>query len=213
MLLGLTIALAASLCALEHGKPFDGQQFTFGSVEPIDWIEEDPIPITKALPKPPPTPKTDWNRVVTASIVPEFTVQEVDNSDQLDLPDIDLSWLDEMVTVETAVAPVIVPMEFPDMYPEFPGGEPGLAAYIGKHLRYPDYAKFNGIQGTVYIKFAVNAKGEIDESSFEVLGSPHFTLTDEVIRLIKNMPKWKPGQQGPRKVPVYMKLPVKFAIQ
>lgn len=211
MLLGLTIALAASLCALEHGKPFDGQQLTVGSVEPIDWIEEDPIPITKALPKPP--PKTDRNRVVTASIMPQFEVQAMDPSDQRDLPDIDLSWLDEIVTVETAVNPVIDPLEFPDAYPEFPGGEPGLAAYIAKHLTYPDYAKINRIQGTVYIKFAVDAKGHIDESTFEVLGSPHFTLTDEVIRLIKNMPQWKPGQQGPRKVPVYMKLPVKFAIQ
>ena len=121
--------------------------------------------------------------------------------------------MDEIVTVETADGPTIDPLDFPDVYPEFPGGDSGLAKFLKDNLHYPDYAKDHRIQGKVFIKFVVNAKGEIDERSFEILGSPHIVLSDEVIRLIKKMPNWKPGQQGPRKVPVNMKLPVNFTLR
>jgi TonB family protein len=212
MLLGLTIALSASLCALEHGRPLDGNVEKVSREDPV-WIEEDPIPITKALPKPPPKVNEGVSpQVVTAGFIPTFQILPK-STDPSELPDIDLSWMDEIVTVETADGPTIDPLDFPDVYPEFPGGDSGLAKFLKDNLHYPDYAKDHRIQGKVFIKFVVNAKGEIDERSFEILGSPHIVLSDEVIRLIKKMPNWKPGQQGPRKVPVNMKLPVNFTLR
>ena len=75
--------------------------------------------------------------------------------------------------------------------PQFPGGGDSLYAFIGEHMRYPEYAKKNKLDGAVYVNFIVEKNGTL--SNITVTASPHESLSNEAIRLIKLMPAWNPG--------------------
>ncbi len=95
--------------------------------------------------------------------------------------------------------------------PDFPGGEKALVAYIKNNLKYPSFASENGIQGRVTLSFVVEKDGSI--SNIEILRSPAEELSQEAIRLVKSMPKWKPGVLKGENVRVKYVLPVTFRLQ
>ena len=76
--------------------------------------------------------------------------------------------------------------------PEYPGGMTELLKYMKENLQYPEEAIKKGIEGRVICQFTVKTDGSID--NIVVLKSIHKSLDEEAIRLIKNMPKWKPGK-------------------
>lgn len=96
--------------------------------------------------------------------------------------------------------------------PEFPGGQQALFTYLRETVKYPVIAQENGIQGRVVCQFVVNKDGSIDD--IEVVrsgGDP--SLDKEAIRVIKSMPKWKPGKQRGKAVRVKYAVPVNFKLQ
>ena len=95
--------------------------------------------------------------------------------------------------------------------PEFPGGIPALMKFVGENLHYPPEAQSNNIQGKVYLKFVVTAKGSSD--MIEVTKGVDPLLDNEAIRVVKMLPKFKPGKQGGVPVPVWFALPVTFKIE
>ncbi|MBV8254063.1 MAG: energy transducer TonB [Chitinophaga sp.] len=98
-----------------------------------------------------------------------------------------------------------------EIMPEFPGGLDALGRYLQRNMRYPDAARENGIYGTVPVQFVVSPDGSIGD--VKVLGARKGGgLEEEAMRVIKGMPKWKPGRQGGRNVPVYFTIPVKFQL-
>ena len=76
--------------------------------------------------------------------------------------------------------------------PEYPGGMTELMKFIQENIRYPKSAAKKGIEGRVICQFTIKKDGSID--NIVVLKSIHKSLDEEAIRLIKNMPKWKPGK-------------------
>ena len=76
--------------------------------------------------------------------------------------------------------------------PEYPGGMTELLKYMKENLQYPEEAIEKGIEGRVICQFTVKTDGSID--NIVLLKSIHKSLDEEAIRLIKNMPKWKPGK-------------------
>jgi Ca-activated chloride channel homolog len=94
--------------------------------------------------------------------------------------------------------------------PEFPGGPKALENYLKINLKYPEAAKNAGIKGTVFVTFVVERDGTL--SDIRVLRGIGSGCDEEVIRLVKNMPKWKPGKQRGKAVKVRMNLPVEFTI-
>lgn len=94
--------------------------------------------------------------------------------------------------------------------PQFPGGNEALYQYLGSNAHYPEKAKEQGVQGTVYLTFIVERDGSI--SNIRVLRSPSDLLSEEAQRLVKAMPKWKPGQQRGKKVRVQYNLPINFQL-
>lgn len=82
----------------------------------------------------------------------------------------------------------------PKYLPQFNGD---LEKYIRSNLVYPQLAKEKGISGNVYLRFYVNTIGEI--SNIQVVKSVHPLLDNEAIRLIKNMPPWKPAVSYPER--------------
>lgn len=82
--------------------------------------------------------------------------------------------------------------------------------YIFSHLSYPAQAVEEEIEGTVLIRFTLMTDGSID--SVEILTSQHPLLDSEAVRLIRNMPKWKPVYLQGQPVPLSYKVPVIFEL-
>ena len=212
ILIGLTMALGITLCALEYGKPIGKLIYKGISHDHDRWIEEDPIQVSMRLPEPPkqlPKPKI---KVASASIMPS-AIEIIDNTDHRKvLPVFEIDPNDVYVPIEFIDEPFIDLVDFADEMPEFPGGDEGLMRYLNEVLKYPSFAKENNIQGPVYVQFVVDSKGNIDENSIKILGSPHAVLSEEAKRAILKMPQWKPGRQRLHNVAVNMKLPIKFKL-
>ncbi len=74
---------------------------------------------------------------------------------------------------------------------EFPGGGPAFRYFIEKNMIYPPLAKANKIEGKVFVTFVVDKKGVVKHPAIHK--SLGYGCDEEAIRLVKKMPKWKPG--------------------
>jgi protein TonB len=98
-----------------------------------------------------------------------------------------------------------------EQMPMFGSGEKELMEYLGKNIKYPTIARENGISGTVIVQFVVERDGSI--SSPEVARGIGGGCDEEALRVVRNMPKWKPGKQQGRAVKVKFTLPIKFRLE
>ncbi len=85
-----------------------------------------------------------------------------------------------------------------------------LNNYLSKTIKYPEEAQKSAIDGRVIIKFVVNEDGSI--SNAEVIRTLDPYCDKEAIRVINNMPIWKPGKQNGKAVKVYFTLPITFRL-
>lgn len=110
------------------------------------------------------------------------------------------------VTVEgTKVYDVVEEM------PSFPGGPSALFNYLSQNIHYPLVAEENGIQGRVVVTFVVERDGSITD--VKVVKPIDSSLDKEAVRLVRNMPRWKPGKQNGSAVRVKYTVPVTFRLQ
>lgn len=98
-----------------------------------------------------------------------------------------------------------------EQMPEFPGGIQELMSFLSKNIKYPASAMKNNIQGRVIVQFVVEKDGTPTE--FNVIRSVDPTLDAEALRVMKEMPKWKPGMQKGQAVRVKYTVPVSFKLQ
>jgi periplasmic protein TonB len=98
--------------------------------------------------------------------------------------------------------------EITEVMPEFPGGQAKLYEFLNQNLILPKLNTDSQIQGKIYVKFVIKKDGSIDE--IQVIKGSHEKLNEEVIRVIKLMPKWTPGIQNGQAVDVYFTLPVQI---
>ena len=97
-----------------------------------------------------------------------------------------------------------------EQMPQFPGGEAALIKFIDSHIQYPPMAKKNHIQGRVVVQFVVDKTGKVSE--VKVVRSVDKNLDKEAIRVCKTLPKFTPGRQNGKIVPVWYTLPVTFKL-
>ena len=95
--------------------------------------------------------------------------------------------------------------------PEFPGGMQECMKWLGKNIKYPTISQENGVQGRVIIQFVVNKDGSIVDAQVARGVDPY--LDKEALRVVGQMPKWKPGKQRGKEVRVKYTLPVMFRLQ
>ena len=95
--------------------------------------------------------------------------------------------------------------------PEFPGGMAKMMKYLARKTQYPQLALEMNIQGKVYVSFIVEKDGAI--SNVYIIRGSHKSLDKEAIRVVKNMPKWKPGFQKGKKVKVKYTIPINFRLR
>jgi protein TonB len=100
---------------------------------------------------------------------------------------------------------------FVEQQPEFPGGEAALRKFLFNNIRYPSMANDAGIEGVVSVSFVVDSEGVIKD--VKTTGAPKGGgLEEEALRVVKKMPKWKPGRQNGQNVSVQYYLPIRFTL-
>ena len=95
--------------------------------------------------------------------------------------------------------------------PEYPGGMGEFMKFIAQHIQYPADALQAKLQGRVIARFVVREDGSV--SDIEILRSISPSLDAEAIRVLKLMPKWKPGTQRGKAVAVKYTVPVTFRLE
>ena len=95
--------------------------------------------------------------------------------------------------------------------PEYPGGMGELSKLLSSNLKYPLKSQENGVQGEVLVQFVVDKEGNIEEVTVFKGVDPY--LDAEALRVIKMMPKWKPGKHEGKEVNVKCTIPVGFRLQ
>ena len=110
-------------------------------------------------------------------------------------------------------------INYPDVYekvpvmPDFPEGQQALMEFLAKKIQHPNAGLGgNGVQGRTIIQFIVDKEGNIVKP--KVLRGVDPYLDKEALRVINQMPKWKPGElEDGTKVAVYFTVPVMFRLQ
>ena len=94
--------------------------------------------------------------------------------------------------------------------PEFPGGLDALSKFIADNIKYPQLAKENNITGRVFVSFVVEKDGRVGQ--VKILRDIGGGCGNEAVRVVKMMPKWKPGKQRGKPVRTQFNLPVDFSL-
>lgn len=187
-------------------KFYDVQASELGQLV-VEEIEEEIIPITQQNTPPPPPPPPPAAPEVIEIVEDDVEVEEIEMIDtEADAETI----VEEFEVVEEVVEEEIFTIV--ESMPEFPGGgQEALFKYLQKEMKYPQVAKENGIQGTVFVNFVVGKDGKIRD--VKILRGVNKMLDDEAIRVVKAMPSWKPGKQRGKAVSVSYNLPIKFTLR
>lgn len=174
--------------------------------EDTQFVEVEMIPITipkETTPPPPPPKPTDILNVVDNKdeLINELvvTTTEMNSTDGIELVELPVEIRDPEETFTIV-----------EEMPEFPGGDAALMRYLAKSVRYPVIAEQNNIQGRVYIQFVINTNGEVTNAI--VLRGVDPSLDKEAIRVVENMPNWKPGKQRNKPVRVSFTVPINFVL-
>ena len=209
VLMGLVFTLSLVYAALEWTE----REVTKYEVTDTEFLFEEEVEIqqtTQETPPPPPPPAVQ--EVEVLNVV----------EDNVETESIEVNTEDDKEAEVVIAAPVEAPVEeeeeeevvfvVVESMPEFPGGQQALFKYLSENVKYPVIAQENGIQGRVICQFVVNKDGSIvDVEVVRSGGDP--SLDKEAVRVIKSMPKWKPGKQRGKAVRVKYTVPVNFKLQ
>lgn len=211
--IGFVIALAVVLGAFEFTSRDKKNSDLLTEAQAIE--EEEMIPITQETPPPPPeVPKiqllADEISIVDDNIKVDDNILNLEDDANLG---VEVKDYVESVVEEEEVADEPVPFAIVESKPLFNGQEPGTAfsKWVGENLIYPDAAKENGIQGRVTLQFQVGKDGKIGK--IQVLRGVDPLLDKEAVRVVSSSPKWTPGKQRDRAVPVTYVFPVIFQLR
>ncbi len=94
-----------------------------------------------------------------------------------------------------------------DQMPQFDGD---LKTFLNQTLRYPEDAREAKIEGRVVVQFVIEPDGQVTTPRVERGAYP--SLDAEAIRIIKLMPRWKPGKQNGHAVRVFYRIPITFKL-
>lgn len=98
----------------------------------------------------------------------------------------------------------------PEQMPVFPGGESALLAYVAQHLKYPEQAKKDRVEGVVLLRFVVLENGRIGK--VQIIKSLESHCDAEAKRVVKSLPRFIPGKQQGKAVRVWYTLPIRFQL-
>ncbi|MFD1142307.1 energy transducer TonB [Larkinella insperata] len=204
----------------------------------VDLMKLPPPPIDPNEPPPPPPPPVELPKVNTVKFLPPEVKPDEEVPEETPPPTVEE--LKEAVAAEktqegdpNAEEVIVAPEETAgptkveaaveaapkeeqiftvvEQNPEFPGGMSALGQFLGKNIRYPPAASRANVSGRVFVSFVVNTDGSIQDVT--VLKGLGFGTDEEAMRVVKAMPKWRPGKQSGRPVRVKYNLPINFQLE
>jgi periplasmic protein TonB len=202
------------------------KEVTLAEPPPIDPLKPPPPPPPKVDPPPikdqikfvPPVVKKDEE--VLEEEPPPPTVEEIkDKEISTVTKEGEEGGVDEsLVEPEAPSGPAVIeepkeeePFTYVEQMPSFPDGTEAMYKYIYDKIKYPAIARENGISGQVIVQFVVSKEGDIQKA--KVVRGLGGGLSEEALRVVNGMPRWKPGKHNGRPVPVTFTLPIKFVLQ
>ena len=97
-----------------------------------------------------------------------------------------------------------------EQMPQYTGGEEAMMKYVAENIKYPQAAKDKNISGRVFVSFVIEKDGSV--SNVKVVRGIGGGCDEEAARVIKEMPKWKPGMQKGKPVRVNYMMPIFFKL-
>ena len=209
--LGLIVSLGITLIAFEWTSTETNVSTLEAEAEVV--LEEEIIPITQETPPPPPAaPKIP---VLSEQIDIVDDEIEVDDEMFMNLEDdasLGVEIMDYVEVEEEVVEEEAIPFQLVEEKPSFQGGDANqFSKWVNSRLEYPEIAKENGVQGRVTLQFTVEKDGTV--TKVRVLRGVDPSLDKEAVRVVSMSPKWKPGKQRDRAVPVTYTFPVIFQLR
>lgn len=101
--------------------------------------------------------------------------------------------------------------EYADQVPEFPGGHAALLQFISHKLHFPDWGDVMPLKSKLTIKFVVTENGSIGD--VKIIRSINPEVDQEVIRVVRMLPRFTPGQIAGKPTNVWFTLPINFHFQ
>lgn len=207
---GMIVILAASLLAF-NVKNYDKEEKQVNTRTVKEEVAEE-IMQTQEKVEPPPPPEqqevvpTDLKVVDNdAKIENEAQVFDADakNAENVEVQQVTIT--EEEEDIEEIVWVAV------EEDPEFPGGLDALSQYLADNIQYPALARENGITGKVFVTFVVEKDGRVGQ--IKILRDIGGGCGAEAVRVVKAMPKWKPGKQSGKPVRTQFNLPVSFTLR
>ncbi|MFN2261012.1 MAG: energy transducer TonB [Psychroflexus sp.] len=217
--IGLALVLAISLIMIEW-KTYDKEAIDTGTVN-LNLLDEEDVPITEMQKTPPPPPLPPPAPEVIEVVEDDSEVEEVEiestETDQEEIIEVE-----EVEEVEEEIGDV--PFSVIESVPVFPGCEEydtneerkkcmsqKISKFVNKNFD-TGLASDLGLSGVnrVYVQFKIDKNGNIVDVAAR---APHPRLQSEGERVIKKLPKMKPGKQRGQSVGVLYSLPITFQVQ
>ena len=210
--IGLVISLSITLLAF-NWTTSDVKKSNLEDNAVAEEVEE--VMITEPLETPPPPPVevpeiafSDQIDIVDDDIEVEDIIIDSEDDDEFEITIMDY----QEEVVEDVVEEEAIPFQLVEEKPSFQGGDANqFSNWVNQRLVYPEIAKENGVQGRVTLQFTVEKDGSI--TKVKVLRGVDPSLDKEAVRVVSMSPKWKPGKQRDRAVPVTYTFPVIFQLR
>ena len=209
--IGLVVALGITLFAFEWTSKETKVSTLEDTTEVL--IEEEIIPITQDTPPPPPAAP----KIPVLSDQIDIVDDEIEIEDDMfmnleDDSSLGVEIMDYIEVEEEEVEEEAIPFQLVEEKPSFQGGDANqFSKWVNQRLVYPEIAKENGVQGRVTLQFTVEKDGSV--TKVKVLRGVDPSLDKEAVRVVSMSPKWKPGKQRDRAVPVTYTFPVIFQLR
>lgn len=96
--------------------------------------------------------------------------------------------------------------------PEYPGGEAACKQFVETSVRYPDDALRDMVEFTAYLDVIIEKDGSVGYVRDDSWPKSPYGFADELIRVVKSMPKWKPAIRKGDTVRCYAHITHKFTL-
>ena len=214
-LLFLEIGLIVSLLIVYVAFEWTSKETNTSLLEDNTQVLVEEEIISTNMETPPPPPAAPKIPVLSDQI--DIVDDEIELEDDMfmnleDDASLGVEIMDYVEVEEETVEEEAIPFQLVEEKPSFQGGDANqFSKWVNSRLVYPEIAKENGVQGRVTLQFTVEKDGSV--TKVRVLRGVDPSLDKEAVRVVSMSPKWKPGKQRDRAVPVTYTFPVIFQLR
>jgi len=205
--IGLIIALSFSIMSYEYTSGASEIK-DLGDVS-METLEEEDIEITRPEEEKPPPPPEEPEAPEEIEI--KENEEELEKEVEIETAETDQNEMIEMEEEEFS-EPFISVEQMPifGKCKDEACTQSEIMKFIARNFKYPEIAKANGIEGRVIIEFVVEKDGEVGRVKILLGLDKH--VDKAAIEVVEKLPKFTPGRQIGKAVPVKYTVPIKCSL-